>query len=224
MRQNIGTSPAPSSKSCYLGCPGGDAELSRPRHEGQEHREQAGGEPEAQQDAPAQGVRRRGTFFFFFQVFSFTFNFEVQHPHRTIYQVMCSFVYNTRLASRTRFYFLTQSCYIAIQYRIMRQNIGTSPAPSLVLSYRIMRQNIGTSPAPSSKSCYLGCPGGDAELSRPRHEGQEHREQAGGEPPKLSKTACSRSTPARYFFFFFSKFLALPLILKFSIRTEPYTK
>ena len=42
--------------------------------------------------------------FFFFQVFSFTFNFEVQHPHRTIYQVMCSFVYTTRLASRTRFY------------------------------------------------------------------------------------------------------------------------
>ena len=104
MRQNIGTSPAPSSKSCYLGCPGGDAELSRPRHEGQEHREQAGGEPEAQQDAPAQGVRRRGTFFFFFQVFGFTFNFEAQHPHRTIYQVMCSFVYTTRLASRTRFY------------------------------------------------------------------------------------------------------------------------
>ena len=159
MRQNIGTSPAPSSKSCYLRCPGVDAELSRPRHEGQEHREQAGGEPEAQQDAPAQGVRRRGTFFFF-QVFSFTFNFEVQHPHRTIYQVMCSFVYTTRLASRTRFYFLTQSCYIAIQYRIMRQNIRTSPAPS-------------------SKSCYLGCPR-DAELSRPRHEGEEHREQAGG--------------------------------------------
>ena len=30
--------------------------------------------------------------------------FEFQHPHRTIYQVMCSFVYTTRLASRTRFY------------------------------------------------------------------------------------------------------------------------
>ena len=51
-----------------------------------------------------------------------------------------------------------------------------------------MRQNIGTSPAPSSKSCYLGCPGGDAELSRPRHEGQEHREQETNQAIKIPNT------------------------------------
>ena len=40
---------------------------------------------------------------------------------------------------------------------------------------------------------------------------------------KLSKTHLLKEYAGEVLFFFFSKFLALPLILKLSIRTEPYT-